>query len=643
MPLLLLLVTILTGIIFFLPHLPLFSSSGDLAPVSGKKAPEGMVYIPGGYAVIGSKSDDPEAFPGEKPARKVFVKGFFIDRYEITNRDFQKCVEAGGCTQFKNIRHPLYRDSLGPRQPAVPLSWKRAYDYCLWAGKRLPTEAEWEKVARGGERGTIYPWGNDPPSCLMANYKGCSSTTRPVGSYPPGHYGVYDMAGNGYEWVNDWATHCREGCGTYSCGSECGSKDPRGPCSGRFPCGGMKMKIMKGGSWWWPSTQIRGSWRRIEKIESGGHRLSARCASDTEHLTSSPGWMVKKPPERPGDPPPPTLKQLEIFHDIRTDRLNKTICARKWTSPAHCKDPESYVMSNERLLYLFAPYIRNLGGGYTGVAADANYTFIAHAGSRWAWLFDFDKNIISLHKIIKALVMKSLTPEIFARRFHPRREKSTMEIIRAAYGNDPDFEQIKFVFHSYGSKLYPYYRKKLTPDKNFRDFGWLRNRNAYRYIRLMFLQNRISITPGDMLKEKTMISIARAAKKLEIPIRIYYPSNAEEFWKFSAVYKRNILALPLDQASVIISTLHEFPWHEKMTGARFWHYFVRGGENFQRKLRLKDYYTLDHFRYERLFPYRGKEYFSTIHLPTELNAGLKEKVYGIRKMGGEKTSMTNNP
>jgi len=178
----------------------------------------------------------------------------------------------------------------------------------------MPTEAEWEKAAKGGTKNTRYPWGNEDPSCEKANYRSCNETTTPVGSYPQGHYGVYDMAGNGYEWVNDWATPCREGCGKDSCGEDCLGDNPLGPCSGRYPCGKKSKKVLKGGSWWWPSTQMRGSWRRLEMIHSGGHRLSARCACDTPQLTNSPAWMISaQPPELP-DPEPPTKDQLEILH-----------------------------------------------------------------------------------------------------------------------------------------------------------------------------------------------------------------------------------------------------------------------------------------------------------------------------------------
>jgi len=222
-----------------------------------------------------------------------------------------------------------------------------------------------------------------------------------------------------------------------------------------------------------------------------------------------------------------------------------------------------------------------------------------------------------LHKILKALILKSETPEIFVERFQRGHQKSTIEIIRAAYGNDPNYEHMKFVFFKYRKRVYPFYKKNLRPNRKLGDFGWLRNIKAYRYTRLLYLQNRISISPGDMLKDKRIRSIANSAKKLGTKIRIYYPSNAEEFWKFNNNYKQNILSMPFDQASIVIRTIHEYPWHKRMRYERFWHYVVHGAYNYQKKISLKDYYKIDHFRYERIFPTKY-DTFSTIHLPSSL-------------------------
>jgi formylglycine-generating enzyme required for sulfatase activity len=236
--------------------------------------PEGMACIPGGWFTRGADDAD----PNRAPQAKVWVSTFWLDTHEVTNAQFDECIKAGAC-----LKHERYKGFMGPLQPAVGITWHNAYAYCAWKGKRLPTEAEWEKGARGPD-GDLYPWGNEDPTCALAHYKGCTPpTTLPVGNLPAGHWGLFDMAGNGYEWVQDWYSPCYEGC-EGGCGEDCTQKDPRGPCGGEGDkCKGfLRLKVLRGGSWHWPAGQLAASWRRPYKPESGEHRLSVRCAMTTE-------------------------------------------------------------------------------------------------------------------------------------------------------------------------------------------------------------------------------------------------------------------------------------------------------------------------------------------------------------------------
>lgn len=236
--------------------------------------------IPGGPAVIGSDTER----PNERPRHQVEISTFYLDRFEVTNEQYARCEKAGACPR-RIAPDPSF---LAPTQPAVPLTWHAASAYCGWAGKRLPTEAEWEKAARGGPEGRTYPWGEEPPDCTRAQYDPCPPlTTRPVGSFAAGAYGLHDMAGNGYEWVADWESGCYEGC-TDACGAACLGRDPQGPCGGAPACPGRVRRTIKGGSWFWPPAQMRGSWRRPQKPASGVHRLSVRCASSTPAPAAPP-------------------------------------------------------------------------------------------------------------------------------------------------------------------------------------------------------------------------------------------------------------------------------------------------------------------------------------------------------------------
>lgn len=172
-----------------------------------------MVYVPAGEFLMGSTDEDIGAvldecsdcerswFSDEQPQHTVYLDAFWIDRTEVTNAQYRKCVEAEACKESGCWDES---DVNAPDQPVVCVVWDDAQDYAAWVGGRLPTEAEWEKAARGTD-GRLYPWGNSPPDCHKANYVGCAGKALPVGSHPEGAspYGVLDMAGNVFEWVAD--------------------------------------------------------------------------------------------------------------------------------------------------------------------------------------------------------------------------------------------------------------------------------------------------------------------------------------------------------------------------------------------------------------------------------------------------------
>ncbi len=158
-----------------------------------------MVLIPASEFQMGNRWEDADENPNrekgyfkdEQPVHTVYVDAFYMDVYEVTNAQYQKFVEASG------HRKPAeFYDKPRFNHPVVGISWKSARDYCEWAEKRLPTEAEWEKAVRGGLEGKRYPWG-DSINPERANYGHNVRQATPVGSYPPENsYGLYDMMGN---------------------------------------------------------------------------------------------------------------------------------------------------------------------------------------------------------------------------------------------------------------------------------------------------------------------------------------------------------------------------------------------------------------------------------------------------------------
>ena len=182
---------------------------------------------------MGSPAGDAD----EQPAHRVLVDAFFMDKYEVTVRQYGVFLqEAGGDrpSEWKTMNKTANQN-----RPVMGVDWADAARYCKWAGKRLPTEAEWEKAARGTD-GRLYPWGNDPPTPLHANFGKTGSNDHgslaPVGTLENGKspYGIYDMAGNVWEWVSDWYDDA------YYKNSP--PQNPAGPSMGGF-------KVIRGGSW----------------------------------------------------------------------------------------------------------------------------------------------------------------------------------------------------------------------------------------------------------------------------------------------------------------------------------------------------------------------------------------------------------
>lgn len=191
-----------------------------------------LAYVPAGEFIMGSNLTF-------GPEHKIYLDAFWVDQMEVTNKMYAQCVAKNKCDPPTKVESYTHSDYYGNTKfneyPVLYVNWNMANGYCEWAGRRLPTEAEWEKSARGTNTNT-YPWGEESPNSNLLNFNNNLRDTTEIGSYPNGAsiYGALDMAGNVWEWVNDWYSE------TYYQDSPL--SNPLGPDSGTY-------RVLRGGSW----------------------------------------------------------------------------------------------------------------------------------------------------------------------------------------------------------------------------------------------------------------------------------------------------------------------------------------------------------------------------------------------------------
>ena len=226
---------------------------------------DGMVmgYVPEGAFLMGFTG----GYSDEQPQHTVTLDAYWIDKIEVTNGLYDLCVQAGACNSPRRYTsnaidiyygNPMYAD-----YPVIYVSWIDAQAYCSWADRRLPTEAEWEKAARGTD-GRIYPWGNTPPEKSLANFANNIEDITKTGSYPGGAspYGMLDMAGNVWEWTADWYSK------NYY--SQSPDHNPPGPDDGTN-------RVLRGGSWNYIAPGNRSSYRFSKEPTFSSYETGIRC------------------------------------------------------------------------------------------------------------------------------------------------------------------------------------------------------------------------------------------------------------------------------------------------------------------------------------------------------------------------------
>ncbi len=269
---------------------PLWTPLDEVEQMAMTDVPGGMVMVPAGEFLMGSDPrKDPAAGPQEQPLHRVTLDAFEIDRYEISNVEYLRFVLSTGASWPQFWRAKPFPDKMATH-PVINVSWQEADAYCRWAGKRLPTEAEWEKAARG-EDGRMFPWGDEPAGWIKSNIAHPGS--KRGAKYPPlaninrydkgvSPYGAYQLAGNVSEWVSDWfdPDYYRKNI----------IENPQGPDTG-------ELKVFRGGSWNEDPEVARSAGRNGGEPTRKSYLTGFRCAkSDVSHQPAAINYQLTQTP-----------------------------------------------------------------------------------------------------------------------------------------------------------------------------------------------------------------------------------------------------------------------------------------------------------------------------------------------------------
>ncbi len=435
---------------------------------------------------------------------------------------------------------------------SAPGTWASAEESCRFRGKRLPTRWEAERAGLAS-----------PPA-----------------------------------WTTTWA-----GDGS----------PPHGACDGAPKCRTSGQKLLTDGTARAPTTPLG---------------APARCVTSEPWLTTWPPAVVARPPALLPLPAPPTEAELAIAWAVKSDTLDdKGICGEEvrqnWQddlkkggrSTTACRDPYSYVTTNEPDRYLYERFLANAGGIYVGVGSDQSYDFVAEQRPQWAFVFDYDPNVVRFHQVMQALLRAADTRTRLVELWDPEHTDEAERLVAEAW--PADAAVLQSYFHGYRRRIHDSLSDQLTPSPKAPTFGFLATDENYAVIHTLAAQRRIVPVGVDMLETVGLRSIGDTARALGLPVRVYYTSNAPTAWGGQATpdYKQNVRSLPMDDRSMVLATFNSGAWHQ--TGR--WRYDVMHGLLQQERLGLEAYTDNRHPTWDRIPGDHGN--LTVVRLPSAWPTG----------------------
>jgi len=242
--------------------------------------------------------------------------------------------------------------------------------------------------------------------------------------------------------------------------------------------------------------------------------------------------------------------------------------------------PNHYVKSNERRHDTWFPYVKDLGGAFVGVGPDQCYTVAAAQGAELMFLLDIDHMVVDVHNNYEVLIEASETPEQLHQRFSAAEQDASVALLEEAY-TDVDDKTRRHRLQTYKASretIFRHLKHVIARHQGDEQTSWLSNADHYKHIRTLFQNDRVRVMDGDLTGKDTMTSIGVATTKLEVPVRVLYLSNAEEYYKYTKQYLANVAGLPGDDKSVVLRTIYNKEWEHADS---LWNYQVQPLANYQ--------------------------------------------------------------
>ncbi len=305
-------------------------------------------------------------------------------------------------------------------------------------------------------------------------------------------------------------------------------------------------------------------------------------ADATEKPAETPAEVAKAPEAAPAEEAKPAEPAPEPEPVDPLAKLSDEDMAIFLAGPTDGGEPlpNHYVKSNERRHDTWFPYIQGLGGAFIGVGPDQCYTVAAAQGAELMFLLDIDHMVVDVHNNYEVLIEASETPAQLHERFNASEQDASLALLEEAYA-DVDAKTKRLRLQTYKASretIYRHLKHVIERHQGDEKTSWLSNPEYYAHIRTLFQNDRVRVMDGDLTGKDTMISIGVAATKLEVPVRVLYLSNAEEYYRYTPQYVDNVAGLPGDEKSLVLRTIYNKEWEHADS---LWNYQVQPLASYQ--------------------------------------------------------------